>query len=138
MGAWAGAVLLPQSYSEGADRPGVDGQLRGDKECPFNGVTNSGRVWRKVPETDARSHTPSIAFRHLPPNSARFGYATEGALFTPSIGFRHLPPNSARIGYATEGALFASTQLSTDAVSALRKVWVLIRLWKQPSAQAPT
>ena len=25
-------------------------------------------------------HTPSIAFRHLPPNSARFGYATEGAL----------------------------------------------------------
>ena len=28
-----------------------------------------------------RGHTPSIAFRHLPPNSARFGYATEGALF---------------------------------------------------------
>ena len=26
-------------------------------------------------------HTPSIAFRHLPPNSARFSYATEGALF---------------------------------------------------------
>ena len=25
-------------------------------------------------------HTPSIAFRHLPPNSARFSYATEGAL----------------------------------------------------------
>ena len=24
-------------------------------------------------------HTPSTAFRHLPPNSARFGYATEGA-----------------------------------------------------------
>ena len=24
-------------------------------------------------------HTPSIAFWHLPPNSARFGYATEGA-----------------------------------------------------------
>jgi len=28
------------------------------------------------------AHTPSIAFRHLPPNSARFSYATEGALFT--------------------------------------------------------
>ena len=28
-----------------------------------------------------RGHTQSIAFRHLPPNSARFGYATEGALF---------------------------------------------------------
>ena len=41
-------------------------------------------------------------------------------------------------GYATEGALFISAQLSTDAVSGLRKVWVLIRLWKQPSAQART
>ena len=50
--------LLPQSYwypnlSEGADR--VGGQLRGDKECPFRGVTISGRVWRKVPKSDARS-----------------------------------------------------------------------------------
>ena len=52
--------------------------------------------------------------------------------------FRHLPPNSARLSYATEGALFISAQLSTDAVSVLRKVWVLIRLWKQPSAQART
>ena len=26
-------------------------------------------------------HTLSITFRHLPPNSARFSYATEGALF---------------------------------------------------------
>ena len=25
------------------------------KECPFSGVTNSGRVWRKVPESDAQS-----------------------------------------------------------------------------------
>ena len=79
-----GARLLPQSYqypnlSEGADR--VAGQLRGDKECPFSGVTKSGRVWKKVPESGARSvhwvQTLSIAFRHLPPNSARFGYATE-------------------------------------------------------------
>ena len=31
-----------------------------------------------------------------------------------------------------------SAQLSTDAVSALGKVWVLVRLWKQPSAQART
>ena len=48
-------MLLPQSHwqpnlSEGADR--VGGQLRGDKECP---VTNYGRVWRKVPESNARS-----------------------------------------------------------------------------------
>ena len=55
---------------------------------------------------------------------------------TPSIAFRHLPPNSARFSYATEGALFISVQLSSDAVSALRKARALIRLWKQPSAQA--
>ena len=53
-----GARLVPQSYlywnlSEGADR--VAGQLRGNKECPFRGVTKSGRVWRKVTESDARS-----------------------------------------------------------------------------------
>ena len=41
------------NLSEGADR--VGGQLRGDKECPFSGVTKSGRVWRKVPKSDARS-----------------------------------------------------------------------------------
>ena len=57
---------------------------------------------------------------------------------TPSTAFRHLPPNSARFSYATEGALFISAQLSTDAVSALRKVWVVIRLWKKPSAQFPS
>ena len=50
--------LLPQSYqypdlSEGADR--VGGQLQRGKECPVSDVTSSGRVWRKVPKTDARS-----------------------------------------------------------------------------------
>ena len=30
-------------------------QMRGDKECPFSGITKSGRVWRKVPESDAQS-----------------------------------------------------------------------------------
>ena len=50
--------MLPQSYqyqnlSEGADR--VGGQLRGDKQCPFSGVTKSGTFWRKEPESDARS-----------------------------------------------------------------------------------
>ena len=52
-----GARSLLQLYqypnlSEGADR--VGGQLRGNKECPFSGVTKSGRVWRRVPESDAR------------------------------------------------------------------------------------
>ena len=44
-----------------------------------------------------------------------------GAAHTPIIASRHLPPNSARFSYGTEGALFISAQLSTDAVSALRK-----------------
>ena len=61
-----------------------------------------------------------------------------GLTRTPSIAFRHLPLNSARTGYATEGAFFISAQLSTDAVSALRKVWVLVKLWKQHNAQART
>ena len=56
--ACLGTRLLPQSYqypnlSEGADR--ISGQLRGDKECPFSGVTKHGRVWRKVLESDAWS-----------------------------------------------------------------------------------
>ena len=57
-------------------------------------------------------------------------FASQLRLHTPSVAFRHLPPNSSRsIGYATVAALFISAQLSTDAVSALRKVWVLtIRL----------
>ena len=42
-----------------------------------------------------------------------------------------IPPNSAIISCATEGALFISAHLSTDSVSALPKVWVLMRLWKQ-------
>ena len=45
---------------------------------------------------------------------------------SPSIAFRHLPPDSARFSYVTEGSLFISAQLSSDAVSALRKVRVLI------------
>ena len=49
--ACLGNRLLPQFYqypnlSGGADR--VGGQLRGDKECPFSGVTKSGRVWSQV------------------------------------------------------------------------------------------
>ena len=62
--AWT-LCLLPQSYeyvsegasqsyeypnfSEGADR--VGGQLCGNKECPFSGVTTSGRVWKNLPES---------------------------------------------------------------------------------------
>ena len=34
--------------------------MRGDKECPFSGVTSSGRVWRKVQESEARSVNPPL------------------------------------------------------------------------------
>ena len=34
------------------------------------------RFVRPSPPGEGRRHTPSIAFRHLPPNSAIFGYAT--------------------------------------------------------------
>ena len=60
------------------------------------------------------------------------GGSASGPLTPSRIAFQHLPPTSARYGYTTsEGAM----QLSTDAaVSALRKVWVLIRLpRKQPA-----
>ena len=49
----ASTVLLVPNLSEGADSIGR--QLRGDNECPFSGVTNYGRVWRKVPESGARN-----------------------------------------------------------------------------------
>ena len=125
----------------------------------------SGTFLQTPPDLSDQEHAPSISFRHLPPNSARFiGSRTRSEhLFpapssklrqiyrikntlraslsgtflqtppdlsdqehAPSIAFRHLPPNSARFGYATEGALFISAQLSSDAVSGLRKVRVLI------------
>ena len=58
---------------------------------------------------------------------------------TPNIAFRQLPLNLAIIaGHATERALSTSAQLSTDAVGALRKVWVVRRLCKQHRVQAHT
>ena len=34
------------------------------KSAPFSGVTSSGRVWNKVPESDAGSQTTSTGLRH--------------------------------------------------------------------------
>ena len=57
------------------------------KQCSECALHPNSKQWFTTyfPESDVRSvpctHTPSIAFRHLPPNSARFSYATEGALF---------------------------------------------------------
>ena len=85
VGTWAlCCFFLVLNLSEGADR--VGGQLRGDKECPFGGVTSSGRVWRKVPESNARRVFPSLAFRQSPPHSAIvYGYAIEGVLHVPYL-----------------------------------------------------
>ena len=33
-------------------------------ECPFSGTTKSGRVWRKVQESDARSVTRTLTDKH--------------------------------------------------------------------------
>ena len=136
-------LLLSYQYpnlSEGADSVGR--QLRGDKDqCPFSGVTKSGRVWRKVPESGARSVAMDPPPPPPPPHpatSTSVYIRVHSPPHTPSIAFQHLPPNSARFSYATEGALFISAQLSTDEVSALRKVSVLPKLWKQPSALART
>ena len=42
--------------------------MRGDKEWSFSGVTKSGRVWRKVPESGARS----VRYIHSPKPSPTF------------------------------------------------------------------
>ena len=78
VGAWAlgcfhGLTSQYPNLSEGADR--VGGQVRGDKECPFSGVTSSCRVWRKVPESEARS--------------VQFRFRCHIKLQTPSTGLRH-------------------------------------------------
>ena len=45
------------------------------------------------------THTPSITFRHFPPNSARFSYATESALYRREVVHRHSqPPPKGRSG----------------------------------------
>ena len=72
--------------------------------------------------------TSSNGLRHPSSKEGGAGSDAQCVCHPPSIAFRHLPPNSARFSYTTEGALFISAQLSTDAVSALRKVRVPITL----------
>ena len=51
-----GARLLPQSY----EYPNLSEDAN-HIECPFSSITKSGRVWRKVPESDARSVCVTIS-----------------------------------------------------------------------------
>ena len=86
-----------------------------------------------------RTHTPTHARTRTRARARTHAHThTHTHTHTPSIAFRHLPPNSARFSYATERALLISAQLYTDTISAVPKVSVLIRLWKQPSALART
>ena len=52
---WLSCCLCSLISTQIFQRVLTAGQLRGDKECPFSGVTKSGRVWRKVPESCAWS-----------------------------------------------------------------------------------
>ena len=92
--------------------------------CPVDyHVMPSQTLWNLSNTKNRHTHTPSIAFRHLPPNSAITGYAVD------EVGLNVLRCRADMLGtidYATEGALCISEQLSTDAVSALQNVWVLI------------
>ena len=97
------------------DEPETEAVVKGDPE--------------KVKVTDANGVTIGVLTEsHRMRAFELLIMINEGRYHTPSIAFPHLPPGSARIGSITEGPLFISVQLSTDAVSALRKVWVLITL----------
>ena len=80
--ACLGARFLPQSYqypnlSEGADC--VGGQL-----CLCSGVTKSGRIWRKVPESDAWSEwkTFSIPFKLIGDTPHLLDFTLVGGAFS--------------------------------------------------------
>ena len=53
---------------------------------------------------ETSGHTPSIAFRHLPTNSAIFSYATEGALYLRAAVHRRgqRPPEGLGINMTVE------------------------------------
>ena len=142
------SVLLPQPILLQLSRPA---------SCPQVSSSPSSRLYSLLSRRTYCGLPGAWCCQFLPLTRSSTGVGTAGAemkppsphrllrlrccrLFphTPSIAFRHLPPNSARFGYAAEGAFFISAQLFTDAVSALRKVRVLIRLWKKPSAQVRT
>ena len=64
-------------------------------------------------QTDAAAGLPSggVAAEHYGGTTLRASLSGT-FLHTPSFAFRHIPPNSARFSNAAEGALFISAQLS--------------------------
>ena len=132
LGHYVASTVLSVGYpnlSEGADR--VGGQLRGDKECPFSDITSSGRVWRKVPEGGAWSVNggyitfPTLTLQPdaMPPMPGCRRERTKPSLPASLSGtfLQTLPDLVTPLkGHSL------STQLSSDAVRAPRKVRVLI------------
>ena len=72
------------------------------------------------------------------PDTTRTGWQMDDQHWTRTAHTPSIASGPSRTGYAIEGAFFISEQLSTDAVSTLRKGRVLIRLWKQHRVQART
>ena len=110
-------------------------------DCAEGFYAENGACKTRIPEGDpCRKTSQCVARSECSPMTGRCQceegfFALDGACHekvcvcvcrTPRIAFRHLPPNSARFSDANEGALFISAQLSSVAVSALRKVRVLI------------
>ena len=72
----------PQRSKTAAASVGILFVPRAASHCWNPDRTEAALLWARVHGGGVGvRHTPSIAFRHLPPNSARFSYATEGALF---------------------------------------------------------
>ena len=119
------------------------GRLRGDlteNELRLIGITHvqTSHLPVLVSQRQHPRHTPSIAFRHIPPNCARFRF---------SVALRPQKP-SGLLGLGSPGrpprlspnslALSLCQDMKGHSINALRKVWVLIRLWKQHGVQART
>ena len=123
----ASTVLLVPKPFGGRMTASVDMQLHGDKEWPLSGVTNSGTIARSV-----RWHQTQALVYDILPLEEGAGKRCSECEVTPfsehrliSSTFLQTPPDLVAL---LKGTLdFISEQLSTDAVSALRKVWVLTK-----------
>ena len=76
-------ALQAKSLSEGAYS--VGGQLLGDKDSLFHGVTSSGRVCRMVPEGDAWSVLWTLSSDSAPHNELNIKVTLTAASFKAEI-----------------------------------------------------
>ena len=76
-------ALQAKSLSEGADS--VGGQLCGDKDSLFHGVTSSGRVCRMAPEDDAWSVLWTLSSDSAPHNELNIKVNLIAACFNAEI-----------------------------------------------------